>query len=93
MISYRVIIINNERGMGLWNLISSHTIATRIPMDEMLPHHGNLQAPSAVTERGRKFLSVYKIGGYEKLQKCIIKAYCKSEIIRFINRLKFKRLF
>ncbi|MDB9024261.1 Coenzyme F420 hydrogenase/dehydrogenase, beta subunit C-terminal domain [Parabacteroides distasonis] len=90
---YSSAIINSECGMGLWNLISSHTIATRIPMDEMLPHHGNLQAPSAVTERGRKFLSVYKTGGYENLQKCVIKAYYKSEIIRFIKSLKFKRLF
>lgn len=90
---YSSAIINSERGMGLWNLISSHTIATQIPMDEMLPHHGNLQAPSAVTERGRKFLSVYKAGGYKNLQKYVIKAYYKFEIIRFIKSLKFKRLF
>lgn len=90
---YSSVIINSERGVNLWNLISSHTVATQIPMDEMLLHHGNMQAPSAITERGRKFLSVYKAGGYEILQKYVIKAYYKSEAIRFIKSLKIKRLF
>jgi coenzyme F420-reducing hydrogenase beta subunit len=82
---YSSVFIHNQKGQELLNAISFDTITYEIPMDEMLKHHLNMQAPSAITNDGKRFLGLYVQGGFSKLQRRVSLNYLKAQIKSLIT--------
>lgn len=91
---YSSIIVHTSKGEILLDAVSRDILKVEIPQCQMLSHHGNLQEPSRLSVGGRKLLSIYEKGGYEKLQSDVDLQYMKSDILYKIGTIikRIKRI-
>lgn len=87
---YSSIFVHNQKGQELLNAISNTIWYQEIPMHDILKHHLNLQHPSVMSDKGAYYLSIYKKGGFERLQRRIKVINIKMQIKQQIKSILLK---
>lgn len=84
-IHYSSVFVHTYKGKELLDSISDSIWKLEFPIEEMLSHHLNMQHPSVITDEGKKYLSIYEKGGFNKLHSYVVYENHRNDILHFVH--------
>lgn len=86
-VHYSSVFVHTNKGRELLESISESIWKFELPIEEMLSHHLNMQHPSVISEEGKKYLSIYDKGGFNKLHSYVVYENCRNDILHFVHSI------